>query len=143
MSAPLYSTTATATGNGRSQARAVSDDGLLNVTLETPTSMGGPGGATNPEQLFAAGWASCFHSALKLVAAKRRVKIADSTVTAEVSLRKTPEGGFGLEAALQVNFAAGLNKEMADELVDAAHAVCPYSNATRGNIPVTLTSVVA
>src|SRR5690606_32537057 len=86
MSASLYTATATSTGDGRAGGRAVTDDGLLDVTLAIPTSMGGPGGATNPEQLFAAGWSSCFHSALKLVASQRKLKLTDSTVTAEIAV---------------------------------------------------------
>lgn len=100
MTTPLYTTTATATGEGRAGGRAVTDDGLLDVTLAIPKSMGGPGGATNPEQLFAAGWSSCFHSALKLVAAQRKVRLTDSAVVAEVSLVPTETGGFALSAEL-------------------------------------------
>ncbi|RGE20352.1 organic hydroperoxide resistance protein [Leucobacter sp. wl10] len=143
MSAPLYTTTATSTGEGRAVGRATTDDGLLDVTLAIPTAMGGPGGATNPEQLFAAGWASCFHSALKMVAAQHKAPIADSTVTAEVSLTKTDEGGLALAAELRVRIGSGIAQETADELVAAAHAVCPYSVATRGNVPVTLATTVA
>jgi lipoyl-dependent peroxiredoxin len=84
MSETLYTAIATSTGDGRAGGRTVTDDGLLAVTLAIPTSMGGPGGATNPEQLFAAGWSSCFHSALKLVASQRKVTLVDSTVVAEV-----------------------------------------------------------
>ncbi len=99
MYAPVYTTTATSTGEGRAGGRAVTDDGFLDVTLAIPTSMGGPGGATNPEQLFAAGWASCFHSALKMVAAQRRAPVAASTVSAEVSVNQT-DGGLSLSAVL-------------------------------------------
>ncbi len=142
MYAPVYTTTATSTGEGRAGGRAVTDDGFLDVTLAIPTSMGGPGGATNPEQLFAAGWASCFHSALKMVAAQRRAPVAASTVSAEVSVNQT-DGGLSLSAVLRVHIGGGIAQEVADELVAAAHAVCPYSNATRGNVPVTLTTTVA
>ncbi|MFD5224480.1 organic hydroperoxide resistance protein [Microbacterium sp. NPDC058342] len=143
MSTPLYTTTATSTGEGRAGGRATTDDGLLDLTLALPVTMGGPGGATNPEQLFAAGWASCFHSALKLVAAQRRTTIADSTVTAEVSIGKSDDGALGLSAALTVHFGAGIDQQTADDLAAGAHQVCPYSNATRGNVPVTLTTTVA
>ncbi|MFT4085343.1 MAG: organic hydroperoxide resistance protein [Nocardioides sp.] len=143
MSAPLYTTAATSTGDGRAGGRAVTDDGILDVTLAIPTSMGGPGGATNPEQLFAAGWSSCFHSALKMVAAQHKTPLVDSTVSAEVSITQTDEGGFALGAALRVHLGGGIAQETADELAAAAHAVCPYSVATRGNVPVTLTATVA
>jgi Ohr subfamily peroxiredoxin len=138
----LYRGIATSTGDGRAGGRARTNDGLLDLTLAIPKEMGGPGGATNPEQLFAAGWASCFHSALKAVAAQRRTEISNSAVIAEVGVEKTPEGGFGLSAVLHVELS-GLDQETAEELVDAAHAICPYSNATRGNLPVTLDVTVA
>ncbi|MBO3662804.1 organic hydroperoxide resistance protein [Microbacterium stercoris] len=142
MSTPLYSTTATSTGEGRAGGRARTDDGVLDLTLAVPTSMGGPGGATNPEQLFAAGWSSCFHSALKMVAAQRKVTLTGSTVEAQVTLDKTDEGGLALAAALRVT-VGGVDEETAQELTAAAHAVCPYSLATRGNVPVTLATIVA
>ena len=142
MSAPLYTAIATSTGDGRAGGRAVTDDGLLDVTLAVPRGMGGPGGATNPEQLFAAGWASCFHSALKAVAAGQKTRFTDSAVVAEVSVVPTGDGGFGLTAALHVELG-GIDQQTADVLVEAAHAVCPYSNATRGNIPVTIAATVA
>jgi Ohr subfamily peroxiredoxin len=141
MSEALYTAVATSTGDGRAGGRAVTDDGLLDVTLAIPKSMGGPGGATNPEQLFAAGWASCFHSALKAVAAQQKVTFSDSAVVAEVQVHTTPEGGFTLAAALHVEFG-GLDQATADQLVQAAHAICPYSNATRGNIAVTVDATV-
>ena len=141
--APLYTATATSTGEGRAGGRAVTDDGLLDVTLAVPQSMGGPGGATNPEQLFAAGWSSCFHSALKLVASQRRVVLTNTAVTAEVSITKTEAGGFALTAALHVSFGGGLAPETAESLAHAAHEICPYSVATRGNVPVVLTTTVA
>ncbi|TWD80986.1 Ohr subfamily peroxiredoxin [Kribbella amoyensis] len=142
MTEPLYTTVATSTGNGRAGGRAVSDDGLIDVTLAVPRELGGPGGATNPEQLFAAGWASCFHSALKAVAAARKITVTDSVVDAEVSLHPTDQGGFSLAAALHVE-VGGIDQATADSLVEAAHAICPYSNATRGNIPVTIDATVA
>ncbi|GAB3597082.1 organic hydroperoxide resistance protein [Microbacterium tumbae] len=143
MSAPLYTTTATSTGDGRAGGRAVTDDGLLDVTLAIPASMGGPGGATNPEQLFAAGWSSCFHSALKLVASQRKIRLTDSAVAAEVSIVPNQAGGFALEAALHVHVGSGLDLETAEGLTSAAHEVCPYSVATRGNVPVTLETTVS
>jgi Ohr subfamily peroxiredoxin len=141
MSESLYTAVATSTGDGRAGGRAVTDDGLLDVTLAIPKSMGGPGGNTNPEQLFAAGWASCFHSAVKAVAAQQKVTFSDSAVVAEVQVHPTPEGGFTLAAALHVEFG-GLDQTTADQLVQAAHAICPYSNATRGNIAVTVDATV-
>ncbi|GAA5064946.1 organic hydroperoxide resistance protein [Nocardia callitridis] len=142
MSDSLYTAVATSTGDGRAGGRAASNDGLIDLTLAIPREMGGPGGATNPEQLFAAGWASCFHSAVKAVAAGKKVSFTDSAVVAEVSVHPTDEGGFSLSAALHVEFG-GIEQADADSLVEAAHAVCPYSNATRGNIPVTVDATVA
>ena len=134
--ADLYTAVATATGDGRN-GHARSSDGLLDLDLAIPKEMGGAGGATNPEQLFAAGWAACFHSAIKVVARGRKVEVKDSAVTAEVGIGPDDAGGFGLVATLHVELG-GLDQAAADELVAAAHRVCPYSNATRGNVPVTL-----
>lgn len=142
MTKPLYLGIATSTGDGRAGGHVRTDDGLLDLSLAIPKEMGGPGGATNPEQLFAAGWASCFHSALKVVAAERNVEIADSAVVAEVQVHSTPEGGFGLSAALHAELS-GVDQATAELLVEGAHAICPYSNATRGNIPVTVDATVA
>jgi osmotically inducible protein OsmC len=142
MTKALYRGIATSTGDGRAGGQVRTDDGLLDFSLAIPKEMGGPGGATNPEQLFAAGWASCFHSALKAVAAQRKVKITDSAVVAEVQVHSTPEGGFSLSAALHAELA-GVDQATADQLVEGAHAMCPYSNATRGNIPVTVDATVA
>ena len=136
----LYTAIATATGNGRADGRSTTDDSLLDVELAVPREMGGPGGATNPEQLFAAGWAACFHSALKSVAATRKIRFTDSAVVAEVGIGPIGEGRFGLSAALHAEFG-GIDQATADQLVEAAHAVCPYSNATRGNITVALSIV--
>ena len=137
----LYTAIATSTGDGRNGGRARTDDGVLDVTLALPKEMGGPGGATNPEQLFAAGWAACFHSAIKAVAAKTKVTITDSAVVAEIGIAPI-EGGFGLSAALDIELG-GVDQEAGDRLVAAAHQMCPYSNATRGNIDVKLTTTVA
>ncbi len=106
MADTLYTAVATATGDGRAGGRAVSDDGQLDVTLAVPRAMGGPGGGTNPEQLFAAGWSSCFHSALKMVAAQRKVPVTDSAVVAEVDLVPNGDGGFSLGATLHVELGA-------------------------------------
>ncbi|WP_369068791.1 organic hydroperoxide resistance protein [Kineococcus terrestris] len=137
----VYTAVATATGEGR-DGRARSSDGLLEVDLAVPREMGGPGGATNPEQLFAAGWAACFHSALKGVARRRGVTFTDSAVTAEVGIGPDGDGGYGLQAALHVELG-GIGQAEAEQLVEAAHQVCPYSNATRGNVPVVLETVTA
>jgi osmotically inducible protein OsmC len=142
MADALYTAIATSTGDGRAGGQAVTDDGVLDVKLAIPTSMGGSGAGTNPEQLFAAGWAACFHSALKAVAAAQKVQFTDSAVVAEVGLNKLDGGRYGLSAALHVELS-GVDQATADELVEAAHNVCPYSNATRGNIPVTIDATVA
>ncbi|WP_421706238.1 organic hydroperoxide resistance protein [Alloalcanivorax xenomutans] len=132
----LYRAEAKATG-GR-DGRAVSSDNALDVKLTTPQALGGPGGeGTNPEQLFAAGHSACFLSALKLVAGKAKVALpAESSVQGQVGIG--PVGaGFGLEVALTVSLP-GLDQAQAEQLVNKAHEVCPYSNATRGNIDVSL-----
>lgn len=134
-----YRATATATG-GR-DGRAVSSDGVLDVALTTPRELGGAGGAgTNPEQLFAAGYSACFLGALKYVAAKEKVSLpADVAITGTVGIGAIPTG-FGIEVELKIALP-GLAREVAEALVAKAHVVCPYSNATRGNIDVTLTLV--
>jgi Ohr subfamily peroxiredoxin len=137
----VYTATATATGDGRN-GHARSSDGVIDVDLAIPKEMGGTGGATNPEQLFAAGYAACFLSALKLVARQQQAPIVDAGVTAEVGIGPNGEGGFGLEVALHVELG-GVEQAVAERLVEAAHQVCPYSNATRGNVPVTLETTVA
>jgi len=132
----LYTAEATSSGAGRA-GHVKSSDGVLDQDLAVPTGLGGPGGAgTNPEQLFAAGYAACFHSALQGVARKEKVRLTGSTVTAEVSIGKQGEG-YGLSAELVVTLP-GVEREVGEKLVDAAHQVCPYSNATRGNIDVAL-----
>lgn len=130
--------TAQATANGGREGRAASSDGVLNVQLSTPRELGGAGGpGTNPEQLFAAGYSACFLGALKFVAGKEKVALpADTTVTGRVGIGPIPTG-FGIEAELRIK-APGLARDKLQALVDKAHIVCPYSNATRGNIDVTL-----
>jgi osmotically inducible protein OsmC len=132
----LYTATATATGDGRN-GHTTSDDGLLDVDVRIPKEMGGAGGATNPEQLFAAGYAACFHSALKVVAGKDTASVEGSEVSASVGIGATDAGGFGLEVELDVSLP-NLDRSAAETLVARAHEVCPYSNATRGNIDVAL-----
>jgi len=135
----LYAATATATG-GR-EGRAVSSDNVLDVKLSTPRELGGAGGpGTNPEQLFAAGYSACFLGALKFVASRRKVALPENTsVTGKVGIGQIPTG-FGIEAELTIS-APGVDREIVWELVDEAHIVCPYSNATSGNIEVTLNIV--
>jgi osmotically inducible protein OsmC len=135
----LYTTQATSTG-GRSGS-SKSADGVLAVTLTTPKELGGDGATgTNPEQLFAAGYSACFLGALKFVSGKAGVKIpAESTVTGKVGIGPRDDGqGFGIEAALTIN-VPGVDRATVEKLVEQAHVVCPYSHATKGNIPVTLT----
>jgi osmotically inducible protein OsmC len=137
----LYTTQATSTG-GRSGS-SKSTDGALAVTLTTPKELGGDGApGTNPEQLFAAGYSACFLGALKFVANKAGVKIpAESTVSAQIGIGPRDDGqGFGIEAALTIT-VPGVDRPTVEKLVEQAHVVCPYSHATKGNIPVTLTVV--
>ncbi|NUA30117.1 organic hydroperoxide resistance protein [Cupriavidus basilensis] len=135
----LYRASATATG-GR-DGRAVSSDGALDIKLATPRELGGAGGAgTNPEQLFAAGYSACFLGALKFVAARDKVALpADTAITGQVGIGAIPTG-FGIEVDLNIALP-GLDRTVAQDLVDKAHVVCPYSNATRGNIDVRLTLI--
>jgi lipoyl-dependent peroxiredoxin len=135
----LYATTAHATGDGRN-GHVQSDDGLVDTDVRIPKEMGGAGGATNPEQLFAAGYAACFHSALKLVAARDGVDTTGTEVSATVSIGMLDNGGFGLAVELDVSVPA-VDRAMAEAVVAKAHEVCPYSNATRGNIDVALVVV--
>ncbi|MBP7253682.1 MAG: organic hydroperoxide resistance protein [Alphaproteobacteria bacterium] len=132
----LYTAHATATGGREGNAR--SSDGLLDVKLTPPKEMGGTGTGVNPEQLFAAGYSACFLGALKFVAGQRKVTIpAEAKIDGAVSIGPIPQG-FGIQAALTITLP-GLDRALAQELIAAAHQVCPYSNATRGNIEVTLT----
>jgi lipoyl-dependent peroxiredoxin len=132
----VYTATATATGDGRN-GHAATDDGLLDTDVRVPKEMGGPGGATNPEQLFAAGYAACFHSALKFIAAADNADVTGTEVSASVSIGALDKGGFGLAVELDVH-APNLDHETALALAEKAHEVCPYSNATRGNVDVRL-----
>jgi lipoyl-dependent peroxiredoxin len=135
----LYRSKATATG-GR-DGRATSSDNVLDVRLTTPKELGGAGGdGTNPEQLFAAGYSACFLGAMKFVAAQQKLQLpADTQVTGQVGIGQIPTG-FGIEVELTISIP-GLPRADAEALVQKAHVVCPYSNATRNNIDVTLTIV--
>jgi osmotically inducible protein OsmC len=132
----LYTAKAHTTG-GR-DGRSVTDDGLLDVQLTPPKAMGGSGTATNPEQLFAAGYSACFMGAIKHVAGMKKIAVpADASIDASVDIGPIP-AGFGIAAKLVINLP-GLDRAVAQDLIDTAHQVCPYSNATRGNIDVELT----
>ncbi len=132
----VYTAQATSTG-GRS-GTSKSSDGVLDVTLTTPKELGGDGArGTNPEQLFAAGYSACFIGAMKHVAMGKKISLpADTSITAKVGIGPIP-AGFGIQVAMDITIP-GMDREQAEELVAAAHGVCPYSNATRGNIDVTL-----
>lgn len=134
----LYTAEATAWG-GR-EGRTASTDGILDLTLAVPKELGGPGEATNPEQLFAAGYASCFHSALKLIGRREKIDVSESAVTARVGLGMNEQGGFNIAVELEAELP-DVERSVAEDLVAKAHTVCPYSNATRGNIDVTLTVI--
>lgn len=129
--------TAVATAENGRDGRVSTDDGQLDVVVNPPKAMGGSGAGTNPEQLFAAGYSACFQGALGVVARKEGADISGSTVTAEVGIGSTPEGGFGLTVALKAHIP-NVDGATAKDLLEKAHQVCPYSNATRGNLEVTL-----
>ena len=132
----LYSISATATG-GR-DGHVKSEDGILDVDLKTPWAMGGQGGATNPEELFAAGYAACFNGALNLAARLKRITPSEPPrVKVTVSLGKDEQGNFQLAARIDAN-VPGVSHDVARELVEQAHGICPYSRATKGNIEVEL-----
>jgi Ohr subfamily peroxiredoxin len=132
----LYTAEVTATGGRKGHVR--SSDGIIDMPLSLPEGVGGKGGSTNPEQLFAAGYAACFQSALLVVAGKHHERLdPSSTVTAHVDLNKNEDGGYGLSVKLAVELK-GIDKEKARQMVDEAHQICPYSVGTRGNIDVDL-----
>jgi len=133
----LYKANATATG-GR-LGHVATSDGVLELELVIPKEMGGSGGAkTNPEQLFAAGYAACFDSALQHVARQQKIKLNDTSVSATVGIGPNDSGGFGLEVHLGVKIP-GVDRDVAAKLVEQTHHVCPYSNAIRGNVEITTT----
>ncbi|GAA2722410.1 MULTISPECIES: organic hydroperoxide resistance protein [Streptomyces] len=133
---PLY--TAVATAHGGRNGRATTADGMLDLHLTHPKELGGSGEGTNPEQLFAAGYAACFTNALHTVARRMKLDASQASVTAEVSLGAIGEGRYGLAVTLRIELPEELRGETGNRLVEATHQVCPYSNATRGNIPVDL-----
>jgi osmotically inducible protein OsmC len=138
MTNTLYSTKVTATGGRHGNIR--SDDGLLDIKLALPRQLGGKGDATNPETLFAGGYAACFENALLRVSREGGLRLADEDVKviAEIGLSRNESGGFVLSAALEVT-VTGVNQKKAEELVESAHKICPYSNAIRGNVDVAIT----
>jgi lipoyl-dependent peroxiredoxin len=135
---PIYTAEAHVTG-GRAEGHGRTSDGALEVDLRRPAEMGGSGGGTNPEQLFAVGYAACFESAMGVAARRRRQEVGDVAIDSRVMLLPTEDRGFKLAVALAVTLPSVDDPDEAAELVRAAHKVCPYSNATRGNIEVSLT----
>ncbi|MCW2553095.1 MAG: peroxiredoxin, Ohr subfamily [Mycobacterium sp.] len=132
----LYTAEALTTGDGR-DGHARSSDGRLDLQLAIPKEMGGNGDGTNPEQLFAIGYAACFHSALRLVGRQEKADVSDSAVGSRVSIGVLDNGGFGLAVELEITLP-NVDHDTAQALTEKAHQVCPYSNATRGNIDVKL-----
>ncbi|WP_428957123.1 organic hydroperoxide resistance protein [Streptomyces sp. cg35] len=124
-------------GEGRNGGRVESSDGLLETSLSIPKELGGSGTATNPEQLFAAGWGACFLGAVRRAAAQRKVRLTSTAITVEMTLNHGEDGEFGLAAVLNLELG-GVDRTTAETLGAAAHRLCPYSKATRGNIPVTI-----
>ena len=139
MAKTVYTAEATVTG-GRAEGHGATTDGALDVQLRTPKEMDGPGGGTNPEQLFAVGYAACFEGALGVVGRRERAEVGDVSIDSRVSLVTTEERGFTIAVELGVTLPQVSDPEQAAKIVAAAHKVCPYSNATRGNIDVKLTA---
>lgn len=139
MAKVLYTAQAHVTG-GREHGHGVTSDGALDLQLRTPTEMGGAGGGTNPEQLFAVGYAACFEGALGVVGRREKVELGEVAIESEVSLITTETRGFTVAVGLDVVLPGIADADQAVTIVAAAHEVCPYSNATRGNIDVTLTA---
>ncbi|MDQ6605738.1 MAG: organic hydroperoxide resistance protein [Actinomycetota bacterium] len=139
MAKAIYTAEANVTG-GRAEGHGKTSDDALEVQLRLPGEMGGDGGGTNPEQLFAIGFAACFEGALGVVARREKAEAGDVSIDSRVSLLPTEERGFKLAVELDVSLPQVTDAEQAQRIVAAAHAVCPYSNATRGNIDVALTA---
>jgi Ohr subfamily peroxiredoxin len=137
----VFTSASTATGGGR-DGHVKSSDGRIDFDTRPPTEMGGSGDGTNPEELFSAGYAACFLGALRLVARNSDISLDDATdVTVEVGLGKDPAGGFGLTGNI-TGYLPGLEQALADDLMQQAHQVCPYSKATQGNVPVDVSARV-
>jgi Ohr subfamily peroxiredoxin len=139
MAKVLYTAEATVTG-GREKGHGQTTDGTLDLELRTPTEMGGEGGGTNPEQLFAIGYAACFEGALNVAARREKAEVGDASIDSKVGLITTEERGFNVAVQLDVTLPQVQDPEEAKKIVAAAHQICPYSNATRGNVEVTLTA---
>ncbi|MHB8692859.1 MAG: organic hydroperoxide resistance protein [Solirubrobacteraceae bacterium] len=141
MAKAIYTAEANVTG-GRAEGHGATTDGALDVQLRLPVEMGGPpaGGGTNPEQLFAVGFAACFEGALGVVGRRARAEVGDVSIDSKVSLHALEGGAFGISASLDVTLPQVTDPDLAKQIVHDAHQVCPYSNATRGNIEVALTA---
>jgi lipoyl-dependent peroxiredoxin len=139
MAKTVYTAEATVTG-GRAEGHGATSDRALDVQLRTPTQMGGEGGGTNPEQLFAVGYAACFEGAIGVVGRRERAEVGDVSIDSRVDLITTEERGFNVAVQLHVTLPQVSDPEQAVRIVAAAHEVCPYSNATRGNVDVKLTA---
>ena len=139
MAKAIYTAEATVTG-GRLEGHGVTSDGVLDIQLRTPPELGGDGSGTNPEQLFAAGFAACFESALGVIGRRERAKVGDVSIDSRVALLPTEARSFTIGVELHVSLPQVEDPDQAARIVAAAHEVCPYSNATRGNIEVTLTA---
>ena len=139
MAKVLYTAEAEVTG-GRMEGHGRTSDGALEVDIRIPEALGGPGGGTNPEQLFAVGFASCFESSLAVVARRAKVEAGDAKVNSKVNLLPTGDGGFTLSVEMDVSMPSVEDGDLAAKLVERAHRVCPYSIATRGNIDVAFTA---
>ncbi|MEU0836632.1 organic hydroperoxide resistance protein [Streptomyces sp. NPDC056231] len=140
--AVTYTAVVDVDGEGRNGGHVRSSDGLLETSLAVPKELGGSGTATNPEQLLAAGWAACFLGALRHAASLRKVRLTSTTITAEITLTHGDDGEFSLSAVL-TPVLGGVDQATAEELAHAAHRICPYSKATRDNIPVTINAGAA
>jgi lipoyl-dependent peroxiredoxin len=139
MAKALYTAAATVTG-GRAEGHGRTSDGMLDVQLRSPKEMGGDGDGTNPEQLFAVGFAACFESALGVIGRRERAEVGDVSIDSRVTLSPTEDRRFVLGVELDVSLPQVGDPEQAARIVEAAHRVCPYSNATRGNVDVKLTA---
>jgi lipoyl-dependent peroxiredoxin len=139
MAKTVYTAEATVTG-GRAEGHGATSDGALDVQLRRPTEMGGEGGGTNPEQLFAVGYAACFEGAIGVIGRRERAEVGDVSIDSRVDLITTEERGFNIGVQLHVTLPQISDPEEAVRIVAAAHEVCPYSNATRGNVDVKLTA---